>query len=169
MVKKVCWNLIIILLLGPSAPVCQLAGSTGSGGSTGSAGSGETKSRVISISMLIPGVEQFKNKHYVKGTILLGAFAGSIAGAISYNHKGIQWYDKYRESMNVEDIVMFRQETEKNLKRRNYFIAGIFSVWLIHIIDLKFFKPDKTDNNKGGGITGFVGQNEINLGFYYSF
>ena len=113
--------------------------------------------------MFIPGIQQLKSKKYVKGSLLLGSFIGSVAGAVVYNKKGSDWYDKYSNSTNVEDIILFRQETEKSLKKRNLFIVGIFSVWLVHIIDLKFFKSGK------GGVKGEVGKNKINIGFYYSF
>jgi hypothetical protein len=58
---------------------------------------------------------------------------------------------------------MFRQNTEKNLKKRNLFLVGIASIWVIHIIDLKFFKSKK------GGVKGEIGKNNINIGFYYHF
>ena len=113
--------------------------------------------------MFIPGVEQIKSKKYVKGSLLLGAFIGSALAAFHYNKKGNDWYDKYQNSTNVDDIILFRQRTEDHLKKRNLFIAGIFSVWLVHIIDLKFFKSGKA------GVKGTVSKNEINIGFYYHF
>ena len=123
----------------------------------------ETKKKTISITKFIPGIEQLKSKQYVKGTLLLGSFIGTAAAALTYNKKGNDWYDKYRASTNVEDIILFRHNTEKNLKKRNLFIAGIFSVWLVHVIDLKFFKSKK------GSIHAQVNQNEINIGFHYCF
>jgi hypothetical protein len=123
----------------------------------------EKKTKKVSILMFIPGVQQMKSKKYLKGSLLLGSFIGSVAGAVVYNKKGNDWYDKYSTSTNVEEIILFRQKTEKNLKKRNLFIAGIFSIWLVHIIDLKFFKSKK------GGVKGEVGKNKINIGFYYSF
>jgi hypothetical protein len=117
----------------------------------------------ISVTMFIPGIYQLKNKKILKGTILLGSFIGSLAGALSYNKRGNNWYEKYLNSTKVDDIIMFRQQTEKCLKRRNFCIGGMFFVWLLHILDLKFFKSGK------GGIKGDFGQNKINLGFYYTF
>lgn len=121
------------------------------------------KGKKIPLSMFIPGVHQIKTKQYLKGGLLLGAFAGSISGTVIYNNKGNNGYDKYQNSNNVEDIIRFRNETEQSYKTRNLFIAGIFSVWLIHIIDLKFFNSPKS------GITGGVGKNSIRVGFYHTF
>ncbi len=150
MIKKLCLFLITVLLV---QPVTAESNSDSNG----------KKTKKVSILMFIPGVQQLKSKKYVTGSLLLGSFIGSVAGAVVYNKKGSNWYDKYSNSTNVEEIILFRQTTEKNLKKRNLFIAGIFSIWLVHIIDLKFFKSGK------GGVKGEVGKNKINIGFYYSF
>ena len=121
------------------------------------------KPKSVSITMFIPGVHQLKSGKYLKGTILLGSFAGCITGAVINNNKGNNWYDKYINSTNVEEITQFRQKTEKSLKTRNWFIVGILSIWALHIIDLKFFKSKK------GGVKGEVGKNSFNIGFYYTF
>lgn len=151
MTKKWCWFLAAVLLVQPLAFAEEKKNSD------------EKKTKTISFSMLIPGVEQIKSKKYVKGSLLLSAFIGSALGAFHYNKKGNDWYDKYQNSTNVDDIILFRQRTEDHLKKKNLFIAGIFSVWLVHIIDLKFFKSGK------GGVKGTVSKNEINIGFYYHF
>ena len=148
MMKKICWLLIAALIAAPLAA---------------SSDSEKKKPKAVSITKFIPGVRQLKTKQYVKGTLLLGSFIGAAAAALTFNKKGNDWYDKYRASTNVEEIVLFRKNTEKNLKKRNLFIAGIFSVWLLHILDLKFFKSKKS------GIEGRVSHNEINIGIYYRF
>jgi hypothetical protein len=150
MIKKWCLFLIAVLLVQPMA-------------AESNADTNEKKTKKVSILMFIPGLQQLKSKKYVKGSLLLGSFIGSVAGAFAYNKKGSDWYDKYLNSTNVEEIILFRQKTEKNLKKRNLFIAGIFSVWLVHIIDLKFFKSGK------GGVKGEMGKNKFNISFYYSF
>lgn len=152
MIKKWCLFLIVVTMIQPAAAKSD-------------ADSNEKKSKTkkVSILMVIPGVQQLKSGKYVKGSLLLGSFIGSVTGAFVYNKKGSDWYDKYLTSTNVEEIILFRQETEKNLKKRNLFIAGIFSVWLAHIIDLKFFKSGK------GGVKGELGKNKFNISFYYSF
>lgn len=121
------------------------------------------KAKSIPLSLVIPGVEQIKNKQYIKGSLFLAAFIGSTAAAFYFNKKGNDWFDKYQASTNVEQIILYRKNTETNLKKRNLFMISVFSVWLFHILDLKFFKPGKT------GIKSSVGKNEIDIGFYYNF
>ncbi len=124
---------------------------------------GKEKPKTVSITMFIPGIHQLAAGKYVKGTILLGSFLSCITGAVIHNHKGNDWYEKYLDSTNVEEIIRFRQKTEKSLKKRNLFIVGALSVWALHIIDLKFFKSKK------GGVKGEVGKNNFNIDFYYIF
>lgn len=124
---------------------------------------GKEKPKAVSITMFIPGIHQLASGKYVKGTILLGSFLSCITGAVIHNNKGNDWYEKYINSTNVEEIILSRQETEKSLKKRNLFIVGVLSAWALHIIDLKFFKSKK------GGVKGEVGKNSFNIGFYYTF
>lgn len=121
------------------------------------------KAKAVSITMFIPGIHQLASGKYVKGTILLGSFLSCITGAVIHNNKGNDWYEKYINSTNVEKISLFRQNTEKSLKKRNFFIIGALSVWALHIIDLKFF------NSKKGGVKGEVGKNSFIIGCYYTF
>ena len=123
----------------------------------------EKKAKALSITMFIPGIHQLKSGRYFKGTLLLGSFAGGIAGAVINNNKGNDRYRQYLGSTNVEEIIRLREQTEKSFKKRNLFMIGIAGVWLAHIIDLKFFKSKK------GGVKGEVGKNSIHFGFYYSF
>lgn len=146
--KKICWTLIISLI------VTHL---------TASANPNEKKTKTIPITKFIPGIQQLKKKQYLKGTLLLTALIGTTTAALTFNKKGNDWYNKYQNSTNIEEITLFRKNTEKNFKKRNLFIAGIFSVWLIHILDLKFSKSKKS------GIKTQVNHNEINIGIYYRF
>ena len=124
---------------------------------------GKEKPKTVSITMFIPGIHQLASGQYVKGTILLGSFLSCITGAVIHNNKGNDWYEKYSNSTNVEEIILFRQKTEKSLKKRNLFIIGTLSVWALHVIDLKFFKSKK------GGVKGEVGKNSFIIGYYYTF
>ena len=156
MKKRVCLFLIC----------CLAAGSYLMASSTGSPDTpepGKEKSKAISIAMFIPGFQQLKTGKYVKGVLLLGSFGGCIAGAVINNTNGNNWYKKYQVSTNVEEIILFRQYTEKSFKKRNLFMAGALTVWLAHIIDLTLFK------SKNGGVKGEAGKNSFNLHFYYSF
>jgi hypothetical protein len=123
----------------------------------------EKKAKAVSIAMFIPGIYQLKSGRYLKGTLLLGSFAGCIAGTAINNNKGNDRYEQYLRSTNAEEIVQLREQTEKSFKKRNLFMIGIAAVWLAHIVDLKFFKSKK------GGVKGEMGKNSIHLGFYYSF
>ncbi len=146
MMKKICWLLITVLIVGPPATAAD---------------SDKKKPKTIPITKFIPGIQQLKTKQYLKGTLLLTALIGTTTAALTFNKKGNDWYNKYQNSTNIEEIALFRKNTEKNLKKRNLFIAGILSIWIIHIIDLKFFKSKKSR------IKSQVSYNEINIGIYY--
>ncbi|MCP4147322.1 MAG: hypothetical protein GY757_06180 [bacterium] len=148
MIKKICFFLALVLLIQ---------------GVYGADTPGDKKSKIVSITMFIPGVQQIKTGKYGKGCLFLAAFLGSSTAVFAYNKKGNDWYDKYRISTNVNEVILFRQNTEKYLKKRNISIAALISTWLLHIIDLKLFKSKK------GGVTGDAGKNKFNIGFYYSF
>ncbi len=116
----------------------------------------------VSIFKFIPGVSQLKSKKYVKGTLLLGSFVGSITGTFIYNNRGNHWYEQYKNSVNPEEIVLFRRYTEKSFRKRNLCIAGIFGVFILHLLDLKFFKSKKTI------ISGQVSGNGLTIGIYHA-
>ena len=117
----------------------------------------------ISIIKFIPGVYQIKSGKYLKGGILLSAFTAAVIGAFIENKRGNDLYKKYMDSTDVEEVVSLRKQTEKKFKNRNYYFAGAFGIWLLHLLDLKFFK------NKKGGIKGDVTKKNISIGFYYTF
>jgi hypothetical protein len=123
----------------------------------------ETREKTVSIVKFIPGLYQVSSGKYFKGVLLLGTFVGAVTGTVVYNSKGNDSYRQYQQSTNVEDIVLFRQQTQDSFKKRNLFIAGIFSVFVLHIIDLKFSKSGKT------GVKGDIRKDRIDIGFYYSF
>ena len=117
----------------------------------------------ISIIKFIPGAQQIRSGKYLKGGILLSAFTAVVIGAIIENKRGNDLYEKYMDSTDVEEIVSLRKQTEKKFKNRNYYFAGAFGIWLLHLLDLKFFK------NKKGGIKGDITKKNISIGFYYTF
>ncbi len=118
----------------------------------------------ISITMVIPGFNQLKNKKFFKGSLLLLAFAGATAGAVISNKKGNDWYDKYLDSNNIADVIHYREKTEQHFKGRNYFMIGALGVWVLHLLDLQF-----SGKGKKKGLTGAVGKNSMSLGFFYRF
>ena len=130
----------------------------------------KNEGKTISLIKFIPGLQQIKQKKYFKGSLLFGSFLATTSGAFIFNNNGNNWYDKYKNSTNVSDIVYFRDRAEKNFRNRNLAIIGIFSVWLVHIIDLKFFKPKKKSNRTiSAGLTANVGFNHARINFYYVF
>jgi hypothetical protein len=117
----------------------------------------------VSIVKFIPGAYQLKSKKFIKGSILFCTFATAVVGAIIENKRGNDLYVQYLASQDVDEIVKLRKQTEEKFKNRNYYLAGTFGIWLLHLLDLKFF------NKKKGGIKGEVTKKSINVGFYYSF
>lgn len=117
----------------------------------------------VSIVKFIPGVYQLKSKKFVKGSLLFSVFTAAVVGAVIENKRGNDLYEQYLASQDVEEIVALRKQTEKKFQNRNYYIAGALGIWLLHLLDLKFF------NKKKGGIKGEVTKKNIQVGFYYSF
>lgn len=121
------------------------------------------ETQAVSILKFFPGAYQIKSKKYLKGGVLFCAFTAAIVGAVLENNRGNDLYEKYLASQDVEEIVALRKQTEKKFKNRNYYIAGAFGIWLLHLLDLKFFK------NKKGGVKGEVTKKSVNISFYYTF
>jgi hypothetical protein len=120
------------------------------------------KNSDIRLVQFIPGISQLKNGKTIKGGFLLGAFLTTIGGAIISNNKGNDYYEQYLDSVIIEDIVDLRKMAENHYRLRNYFMAGIFAVWVIHLLDIKFFK-------KRGGIKGEIKNHGVHFGLYVSF
>ena len=120
------------------------------------------KKPTVPIIKIIPGIYQLKSGDVVKGGLLLGSFAGCITGAILENNRGNDYYGKYLDSINVEEIVKLRQNTESSFKKRNYYMAGVLGVWLIHLLDLTFFSKKKY------GVQGGISKNRICISFYFT-
>lgn len=161
MIKKVNFIVMVMLFLGlflHSYPYLLAAEED-----PGESKKKETRAKRVPITMFIPGIHQLKTGQYVKGSIFLAAFIGSVTGALIHNKKGNDQYNQYLTSTNVEEIILLREKTEKSFKKRNLYIVGIFSTWVLHIIDVKFFKSGKA------GVKGEVGKNNITIGFYYRF
>ena len=127
-------------------------------------GEGETQlSKGVSVVEFIPGLPQLISGKVLKGSLILGACLTTIAGTIWANQKGNDYYNQYLVSTDVEEVIELRAKAEKSYRSRNYFIIGMVSVWVLHLLDLKFFK------NKKGGVKGEVKNNSLYFGFYYSF
>ncbi len=119
-------------------------------------------SKSISLLRLIPGIPQLKDKKIVKGSLFLASFLYGIYSAVHHHNKGNQLYDKYMASQDVNEIVMFREQTERRFKKRNYFLIGAGALFFLHLIDLKFSK-------KRGGVRGEIKNSTLRVSLYYSF
>ena len=122
----------------------------------------EIKTGMIPFPYIIPGVEQIKRGYYFKGILFLSGFSTCLTEAYLKNRDGNSYYDRYLESTVVDEIVSLREKTEDSFKKRNYYLVGAFSVWLLHILDLQFFDKKK-------GIKGEIHKDSFSIGFYYSF
>jgi hypothetical protein len=111
---------------------------------------------------VIPGAYQLKSGKILKGTLLLGAFCVAVAGAVIENHKGDKSYNDYLNSMDVNEVVLLRRETEDHYRARNYYIGGMLAVFLLHVLDLKFSRGKK-------GIQSELSKDHFAVGVYYSF
>jgi len=110
------------------------------------------------ISRYIPGLHQLKNKKYLKGGLLTTSFLCVSVAAVVFNHRGNQWYQKYQDSGNVNDVVLFRKKAERSFKNRNIAIVGIFTIWLVHILDIKLSRKATLNAsiNPGHAVVGFT-------------
>jgi len=117
----------------------------------------------ISFTYIIPGLGQIKRGYYIKGGLLFTSFVSAITGAIIENRKGNDYYNIYINSTDLNEIINSRINSENHFKKRNYYIIGGFSVWIVNLIDLRFF------SKKNKGIKGEIKKNYISFGFYYIF
>lgn len=158
----------------------------------------DKEKKLIHFSMLLPGVYQMKSGKWFKGSVLLAAFAATVAGAIIENKKGNDSYDLYLKAIDVNEVLLLRQESEDHFKSRNTFLCGMVVVGLFHLLDLKLFNKQKknplksqknsvTANHKTSlirpadfsrntldspshfTIKNSFNKNSFNLGLYYSF
>ncbi len=149
MIKKISLILIIIL--------CSLNIFSKENKPLGISGS-----HTIGFTYIIPGFEQIKRGYYLKGGILFLSFISIVTGGIIENKRGNDYYNIYMNSIDIDEIVESRLQAENHFKKRNYYIIGGVSIWLINLIDLKFF-------SKNRGIKGEIKKDYISFGFYYIF
>ncbi len=100
-------------------------------------------------SLLIPGWGQITEKKYLEGILLFSAEVFCLYKVISYNHKGNDYYNLYKNADNVSDALEYRDLTENYDHKRNRFILAVAGVWIINLIDIYFIvkKKDKKERN----------------------
>ena len=94
-------------------------------------------------SLLIPGWGQLSEKKYFKGIAFLGAEIFCFASILHNNHKGNSAYQSYKDAINMEDAVHFRELTEKYDTKRNQFLVAAAAVWALNLIDIYFMVKKK--------------------------
>jgi len=119
-------------------------------------------------SLLIPGWGQVAEKKYVKGAAFLSAEIFCLYKIFENNHRGNKNYLLYKEAGNAEDVIKYRDLTEKYDKRRNLFILGAFGIWAVNLIDIYIFVNNKDNKEKNFNIQLESGQNRM-FGFTLSF
>ena len=107
----------------------------------------ETKFTSLHKSLLIPGWGQFAEKRYLEAVLFLSAEIFALYKVFDYNHKGNQYYDKYREADNVDDTLTYRELTEKYDTRRNQYILVAVGIWALNLIDIYLIVKNKKNNN----------------------
>jgi hypothetical protein len=107
----------------------------------------DTKFTSLHKSLLIPGWGQLAEKRYIEAALFLSAEILVLYKVFDTNHKGNQYYDKYKEAADVDDAVKYRELTEKYDKRRNQYILVAIGVWALNLIDIYFIVKNKKKNN----------------------
>ena len=100
-------------------------------------------------SLLLPGWGQIAEKRYLEGVLFLSVEIFCFYKIFSYNHKGNDYYNLYKNADNVSDAIKYRDLTEKYDTKRNRFILAAASVWIINLIDIYLIvkKKDKKERN----------------------
>ncbi|MEN8222397.1 MAG: DUF5683 domain-containing protein [Acidobacteriota bacterium] len=135
---------------------------------TGPAEKKSNETRSLEKSLIFPGWGQLHEKKYFKGILFITAELVAVTGAVISNRRGNSNYNKYRTSLNVDDAVYYRDETERFDRQRNLFIAAGIGVWIINMADIYLFK--KKMKKKGLKVSLSKGINdEISFTINYSF
>ena len=100
-------------------------------------------------SLLLPGWGQIAEKRYLEGALFLSLEIFCFYKIFSYNHKGNDYYNLYKNADNVSDAIKYRDLTEKYDTKRNRFILAAASVWIVNLIDIYLIvkKKDKKERN----------------------
>ncbi len=111
---------------------------------------------------LIPGLRQLEKNRRITGYALLSGFCAGIGGAVLFHLRGRDRYRAYLDSTRIDEVIRFRDQTEKAFLGRNLFLAGTLAVWVVHVLDL-------TIQAKRSRIKGEFTENCLRITFSYSF
>jgi hypothetical protein len=119
-------------------------------------------------SLLIPGWGQFAEKRYLEGAVFLSAEIFCLIKIFENNHRGNENYSLYKTAGNVEDVLKYRDLTEKYDRNRNAFILGAVGIWAVNLIDIYVIVKNKKNKDKNFKIQLESGENKT-LGFTLTF
>ena len=106
-----------------------------------------------SISSLIPGLGQIRNKNYLKGGILLGLVSSTSYLSYNFKKKGDATYEEYKDATDVDQIIELYDQAEA-YRKKSVLFGTIASLSMIYgLIDAYVI----ADNyNKSLGIKNIV-------------
>lgn len=125
------------------------------------------KLTALTYSTFIPGAGQFYLGHKFKGVIFTLVAFGSLTTTIVSHNNLIGENERlenleiqYQSTLNWEkaeqiwqEMLRVKSDADKDYRRRNLFLKITIGVWVVNIIDVLFFTPDKG----AGDIFGFNG------------
>jgi len=121
-------------------------------------------------SLLLPGWGQFSEKHYVEGAIFASAAVFSLVQVLSFNRKGNRYYGKYQDAAAVEEVMLFRELTEKYDTRRNQYLLLTAGIWAVNLIDIYVIVKRKEKREKALQLKlEHVGDKELAVSLGYRF
>ncbi len=94
-------------------------------------------------SLVFPGWGQISEKRYLEGIVFATSEIICLAGVFKNLREGNKYYKLYKSSDNTQDAIKFRELTIKFDKRRNRFIAGAITVWVLNLLDMSLIPKKK--------------------------
>jgi len=89
-------------------------------------------------SLLFPGWGQLAEKRYFEGIIFATSELFCLYQIYSFNRKANYYYKKYKIATNVQDVLLYRERTEKYDKLRNKYILGAAGIWVLNLVDIYY-------------------------------
>lgn len=99
-----------------------------------------SKGTALLLSTLYPGwgsakITQ-KKAHVLKGLLAYGC----VAGAVLYDYKAYDNYEKYKNSFDIEESDKFFEDAEKQHKLSEAFLYGAIAVWSLEYLNILLAK-----------------------------
>lgn len=99
--------------------------------------------KALEKSLIFPGLGQLAEKQYLKAAVFASAEIVCLAAVAVNIGKGTEAYHNYRDAMDMDAAVSWRQATEKYDRRRNTAILAAAGVWVLNMIDIFVFAKKK--------------------------